>query len=664
MLKRLVFDRIFQEMQQIRYRFDHIEASFSRLKYLSFALILISTLYISTTQSATVFAQSQVATVTSGWENNGGTSVVDGGFWDSNYQGSPVVVRSPVNSGNYAVKMSLEVTTRLFKTFSGSKNNISLRFYMYVNNLPLINSNNRRVLLRFYNGNLVSTANVWYGDIGGSLGFGMYYGTTCQNSKAYALKANQWYYVEFHQDVANSIETLSVNGVLLLSQKYDLRGWGGVYKIALGSMSWEGSGWSGSGVVTYDDVAITDGSYIGPLTQMPSSSLKLGMYVNSWNFREYSVGTIASTFDMSQSHWIDPSDVYNQYDVKMGQVLSQHPDYKFLVYRNAISVSKDWVDQWNYAKSQGWLLKDINGNYVTEGPWSTLYGVDVLNSAYQRWLGSTVSSWLSQHPSFAGVFVDNVMKYNAAIYDYCFNNRPVNPRTGTYFTDSEIRDGMAGVLNAIIDAVGTSKLVIANGINRGAAWWYNPGADGYRYILSKVPRLSGISSEGTFRAYGDQWYSESDWKMSVDFVAWVQDNFLSVSPERCFSAGCQAQTLPSGATIEQVMEYGFASMLLAVKYSSPMNTIDFMIDYSKSTALVSLAQKLRSVDLAAPLGAYYKIDSTSVYARDFVRGKVLVNPMNLAYTVSLAGVFTTINGVALSGSVTIRPHTGLILLKN
>ena len=157
--------------------------------------------------------------------------------------------------------------------------------------------------------------------------------------------------------------------------------------------------------------------------------------------------------------------------------------------------------------------------------------------------------------------------------------------------------------------------------------------------------------------------SEANWKSSVDFVAWVQDNFLAGHPERYFSAGCVASTLPSGATAQQVMAYGFCSMMLAVKYSSPQNTIDFGLDYSKDATLLAFAQTLHNVSLVGPLGSYYQISSTSVYARDFANAKVLVNPSATSYAIALSGGYTTLGGQSVSGTITVAPHTGTILFK-
>jgi hypothetical protein len=390
--------------------------------------------------------------------------------------------------------------------------------------------------------------------------------------------------------------------------------------------------------------------------------LKIGIYITSWNFNEYNASTIASTFDMSQSacspDWSQHPDW--DYTTKMNQVRALNPNYKFLVYRNCISIYNYWVDEWNYAQSQGWLLKDINGSYVTE-PWIENYMVDITNPAYQRWVATIIKSWIDQY-GFDGVMADNSLKHAAHDFDGCGKTRPINPRTGTYFTDTEILDGCAGMLNAIIDAIGTSKIGCPNGIGSGFVWASSEG-DGYRYILSKVNRLNALGSEGTFSTSAD-WLSETQWKQSVDMVVWIQDNFLAGHPERYFSGACY-RGVPSGATAEQVILYGYCSMLLATKYSSPQNTMDFGFNNHNlpNSNQLQLLQMLRSVDMSEPSGDYYKITSTSVYARDFVRGKVLVNPTDVPYTITLDGSYVTIDGTTISGSLTVYAHSGVVLFK-
>jgi hypothetical protein len=410
----------------------------------------------------------------------------------------------------------------------------------------------------------------------------------------------------------------------------------------------------GGGISALQAAGLNDSSIQTTGSIKYPSSFKIGIYTISWNFNEYAATTIADNFDMSQSWWVGPPPSINDYSAKMDQVHALNPEYKFLVYRNVFNIYGYWPDEWSYADSQGWLLKDVNGDYVVDPnpAWYLNYVADIANPSYQQWVASVIKSWLDQYPAFDGVMADNALRYSVQEFDASCKTRPINPRTGTYFTATEILDGYAGLLNAIIDAIGTDKLLVPNGIWAGFVW-----GDGYKRTLSNVTRLNGLMSEGAFRAYNDQWYSETDWLSSINMVIWVQNNFLSRSG-RSFTAFCTANPLPTGATTEQVIMYGFSSMLLSTKYSSPQNTICFNCDPTDS-----LFQKLRNLDMIEPLGDFYKINSTSVYARDFVKGKVLVNPSSVSYLVSLNGNYTTLDGNVVSGSLTVNDHTGVILLK-
>jgi hypothetical protein len=63
------------------------------------------------------------------------------------------------------------------------------------------------------------------------------------------------------------------------------------------------------------------------------------------------------------------------------------------------------------------------------------------------------------------------------------------------------------------------------------------------------------------------------------------------------------------------------------------------------------------------LGDYYKINSTSVYARDFVKVKVLFDLSSVSCTVPLNGSYATLGGSVVSGSLTVNAHSGAILFK-
>ena len=384
-----------------------------------------------------------------------------------------------------------------------------------------------------------------------------------------------------------------------------------------------------------------------------NSSLQVGIYTSSYNFAEYTASTIASSFDMSQS--------YVQTNPEYQDVHSLNSDYKFLLYRNIMSVTYG-TDDWTTANNNGWLLKDANGQYVQEASFPNFYAANIASSGYQVWIAASLASALTANPQFDGVYADNGMKYSYVNYNGDFNLVPINPATGSPFTTNEITSAYGNLLNTIIDKIGTNKILMPNGIWNGNVWSSSLG-DGYRAIIAAVPRLNTLASEGLFHDYSTSWYSEANWKLSVDLVAWVQTNFLAGHPERYFGGACVCATLPSGATAQQLMLFGFASMLLACNYSSPQNTIDFVLDYSKDATLLAFAQTLHNVSLVGPLGSYYQISSTSVYARDFANAKVLVNPSATSYTVAVSGAFKSLDGQNVSGTVTVAAHTGTILFK-
>jgi hypothetical protein len=393
-----------------------------------------------------------------------------------------------------------------------------------------------------------------------------------------------------------------------------------------------------------------------------SENMKTGLYYNSYDYSEISAADLAATFSMSQSAWVDWADSwYDAYTTKVNAVHVLNPNYKFLLYRNCMSIPNFDATDWAYANSQGWLLKDASNNYVTES-YVSLYMVDITNPAYQVWVAAKVAAWLIAHPEFDGVMADNSIKYSAQEFDNAGSTRPINPSTATYFTNSEIIDGCADILNAIIDAIGTSKLLMPNGIWNGAIWandWY--GGDNYRAVLAQVPRLNCLSSEGTFMPTGDAWYTAAEWKASLDFAVWVQTDFLIADINRIFSGGASTSTIPSGATLAQVLTFGYCSMMLAVNYSVTQNNLSFSLNETNlmSSGALPFLEALQTIDLGAATGAYYL--SQNVYMRDFADGKIIVNPSTNNYNIVLAGYKFLFGGLD-ADNFAVNAHSATILI--
>jgi hypothetical protein len=402
--------------------------------------------------------------------------------------------------------------------------------------------------------------------------------------------------------------------------------------------------------------------------------MKIGFYTYSWNFNETDAQTIAKYFDMSQSWWVGTPPSSNDYSAKAAQVHALKSNYKFLLYRNVNCIYNYWTDEWNYAQAQGWLLKDASGNYVRDTTWPENYFVDVTNRAYQLWLAQKIKSWLDQYPFFDGVMADCSMFQSVSAW--AGGQSPINPRTGVPFTSTQVVVASADMLNAIIDAIGTNKILMPNGLWSGFVFADPVEGANYRSIISAVPRLTSLMSEGCWHSgvggsgktwpspYG--WWTEAQWVQSVEMVRWIQTNFLAGHPERTFeqNGSAEPQSVPGDATNMQVAMYDFCSIVLSSDYFDGRNLacLGNLSSLLPSWATLGpLLLKLQNVDLGNPVGAYYKISGASVYARDFTAGKVLVNPSYNSYSVVVGSGYKDLNNNAVPSTLTVQPHTGMLL---
>jgi len=170
----------------------------------------------------------------------------------------------------------------------------------------------------------------------------------------------------------------------------------------------------------------------------------------------------------------------------------------------------------------------------------------------------------------------------------------------------------------------------------------------YNEFVANSP-LDGIMSEGLWYQYEEVWMSEEQWLKCLEFLIFVQDNFL-MGTNRVFEIVCavekatgEDEQLPPGCTKEQMVEYAFASTLLGIKTNQ--NYLGLAVNPS---FMKDVVQPLHDIDLGPPLGDYYKIKGTHVYARDFTNIKVLVNPTEDTFEVDL--------GMRV---INVQPHTGV-----
>lgn len=309
----------------------------------------------------------------------------------------------------------------------------------------------------------------------------------------------------------------------------------------------------------------------------------------------------------------------------------------------------------------GWFLKDQNGNYVRSTDYGS-YIVDVGDPAVQHWYANWIKGYLDTY-GLDGVELDNCLASSEILWDT--SPSPINPRTGSVWTDQEFNDAVIAFVNNVKDTIG-SRIVFGNGVWNGNHF-YNPSQQQW-YINLLNSKIDGIMSEGWISSGGSvDWYSEGDWLKSINFATWIEDNFLSKGnkifltisenaglPENPLPDGSYPTLLPSGVTREQYVTYVFASRLLAAKSNGNYVNFGYYMpaDYPQS---------LFKIGLGNPLGTYYVLNGTHVYSRDFSKVKILVNPTSESYSVSLEGSYQTIDGARVTSPIDVVAHTGIIL---
>jgi hypothetical protein len=386
------------------------------------------------------------------------------------------------------------------------------------------------------------------------------------------------------------------------------------------------------------------GRFLGSVDASPSL-LNVSFYGCSYSLGEYTnASVIGKTYGMTQS-WYAPEDA--NYESRIEQAKAANPNYKALIYRNVAYVYYSWTTEWNTCKSNGWLLKDKNGNYVIDSVWAGLYAVDIGSMGYQQWVANVINNWLGNYTFFDGVLADNSMYVLESSWACWFNATPINPRTNNPFTNAEIENASVAIENAIKTAIG-NKMLVCNGLNDGACFYTYQSL--FLNILNRSS-LDGVAAESCWHAsWETRWKTVTEWQESVNLTSQFQ-GYFSNKANGAFVQVCAIDDgIPSGATETQLLLYGYCSALLTTQ-----NDKNYLCTISKGlpdSNVLRLMQTLSSISLGSAERNYMQVSGTQVYMRNFQNVKVLVNPSNSTYKVAL-------NGTIVS-SVTLPAHTAEI----
>ena len=154
--------------------------------------------------------------------------------------------------------------------------------------------------------------------------------------------------------------------------------------------------------------------------------------------------------------------------------------------------------------------------------------------------------------------------------------------------------------------------------------------------------------------------SVSKWKRKIDAVGTVcQKGKIALVSGGCDQLeGDRSWVEANKNKVKKLLGFCFCSYLLGVNGDKSAFNFGTWWNRDGSRSYYSIFDDARQ--LGSPVSDYDEFGQ--VYARDFENGKVLVNPATSSRTVNLGGDYRTLDGQTVS-SITLNPHTGLILLE-
>ena len=273
--------------------------------------------------------------------------------------------------------------------------------------------------------------------------------------------------------------------------------------------------------------------------------------------------------------------------------------------------SEDWseVDQ-----HEDWFVHDVDGNRLQNKHWGW-YCMDVGNQGWREHYANYVREKIDLY-GFDGVFADDV-------WSHLFKDAWTVPleKVPDY---PDWHHKMIEFLRHVKSRVG-SKLLIVNTPNNSD---YVDVADGK------------MEEHFAFKSFSSQTPIDN---IDALFQISGRDKYYLASPHN----------MPEDT--EKNMLYALCCFLLGV--NGPNAYFSWRNVWSEPSHGY---RPEFDVSLGSPANEYYLIGS--VYARDFEKGKVLVNPTRSSYTFSLEENYKTLGGQVVS-NVTLAANTAIILLR-
>jgi len=410
-----------------------------------------------------------------------------------------------------------------------------------------------------------------------------------------------------------------------------------------------------------------------------------------WNWQLHSGGPCCGGLGSDRS-WVGCWDLMQMHyePAYLGdrpQAIKEYdPNIKVLLYRNVRAVYQNypqcdeshplWPDcnELEFFRRNGWILKTApsaehpEGEEIVSKDYSGNRMVTKGDPEYQEWVANWLKYWVDEkgfdgvlldnglHPSFENLWSTMGIDSGCNAQSECL---PVDPDTGenrsrdwweNYFYDAQLS------LTRKVKDMLPDKLVIANGIWNGNHFFMENRQSKYADAILNG-KLDGFMIEG-WTSGGSDFYTEEMWKKNINLIVWIENNVPQDKIIIPMGAGWTGY--PDDVSHDEFALYSFASLLLGASSDRHYLLQQPVGECGLEHHCKDFTQNLHEIELGDLLNNYYMIEETHVYARDFSKVKVLVNPTDIPYDVSLGGDYETLDGEIIS-SITMEPHTGAIL---
>lgn len=161
-----------------------------------------------------------------------------------------------------------------------------------------------------------------------------------------------------------------------------------------------------------------------------------------------------------------------------------------------------------------------------------------------------------------------------------------------------------------------------------------------------VAHMDAVLDESSFTNYGKSYVTDERWLQMIDFINHVQ------TQQKAYYLVNESRSITSAQTLWILASYLMCKQHSASLFISGAQQYgyDLRDQFNEYNARVG-----------SPRNDMYK--AQGVYWRDYTHATVVVNPSSTdAHTVTLSGQFNDVYGQAVSGTLTLPPHSGQILL--